>query len=142
MLSVPKKQRMRRLGTATVEFAVIAPILVALTLGMIEITRAIQFKELLTDASRSGARLGAQPGVRTVDIEDNVKAILTANGLDPADATITVSVNGSSSDAKNAERNDKISVQVSVPISKINWVTPLFFSTTSVTSETVHMVRL
>jgi Flp pilus assembly protein TadG len=132
----------RRPGTAAVEFAVIAPILMTLMLGMVEVTRGIQVKQLLTDTARSGARLGAQPGMATSDIQSNVNAILTNNGITAADATTTVSVNGSSSnDAKNAIRGDKISVQISIPISKVNWVSPLFFPTTAVTSESLHMVR-
>jgi Flp pilus assembly protein TadG len=134
---------LRRKATATVEFAIIAPILAALMLGMIEVTRAIQVKEFLTDTARSGARLGAQPGTSNASIQSNVDAILASNGIKTSDATITVSVNGSTSnDAKNAIRGDRITVTIQVPISKVNWVSPLFFPTTSVTSESVHMVRL
>ena len=132
-----------RKATATVEFAIIAPILAALMLGMIEVTRAIQVKEFLTDTARSGARLAAQPGTSNSSIQSNVNAILTNDGISTTDATITIKVNGSTStDAKNAVRGDKITVTIQVPISRVNWVTPLFFPTTAVTSESVHMVRL
>lgn len=135
-------KRFPRPGTAAVEFAVVAPILMALMLGTVEVTRAIQVKEMLTDTARSGARYASQPGISTSSIQSNVNSILTQNGISTSDATITVSVNGNSStDAKNAARGDKLTVQISLPISKVNWVTPLFLPATSVESETLHMVR-
>ena len=140
LMSSPSKPTARR-GSAAVEFAVIAPILATLMLGMVEVTRAIQVKEFLSDTARSGARLGAQPGVSTDNIKDNINSILSNNGINTADATITVKVNDASAEAATAERGDKITVQVGVPISKITWVTPLFFTSASVTSESLSMVR-
>lgn len=137
-----RRKRAPRRGTATVEFAIIAPILVALMLGMVEVTRAIQVKEILTDTARSGCRLGAMPGTTTQSITSNVSTILSNNGISATNATITVQVNGSSTaDAKTAVRGDKITVMVSVPISSVNWVTPLFISKLAVGSEAQHMVR-
>lgn len=131
----------RRIGTATVEFAVIAPILVALMLGMVEVTRAIQVKNFLTDTARSGCRYGVQPGISTQNIKDNINSILTNDGISASDATITVQVNGATADASTANRGDRLTVKVQVPTSKIGWVTPLFLPSTAVASESVHMVR-
>ncbi len=130
-----------RTGTATVEFAVIAPFLVALLLGTVEVTRAIQVKNYLTDTARSGGRLAIQPGTSNADITSNINSILTNDGINSADATITVQVNGATTDARNAIRGDKISLKISVPINKINWVSPLFFPTTAVESEMLVMMR-
>ena len=131
----------RRIGTATVEFAVVAPILRVLMLGMVEVTRAIQVKNFLTDTARSGCRYGVQPGITTSKINSNMNSILANDGINPSDATITVQVNGATADASTAERGDRITVKVVVPTSKVGWVTPLFLPSTAVASEVVHMVR-
>ena len=46
-----------RRGQALVEFALILPILMILLMGIIEFGRAWNVKQVLTDASREGARL-------------------------------------------------------------------------------------
>ncbi len=51
----------RHTGAAVVEFAVVAPLLVMLTFGMIEISRIVMVKQLLINASREGARLAVLP---------------------------------------------------------------------------------
>jgi len=131
----------RRTGTATVELAVLAPLLVTLVLGTVEITRAIQVKTYLTDTARSGCRLGIQPGKTTKNVTDNINTILTANGIDSSYATVTVLVNGKSVDVSTGVRGDQVSVRIGVPIAKVNWVTPLFMSNTAVESETLIMMH-
>ena len=130
-----------RPAAAAVEFAVIAPILMVLMLGMVEVTRAIQVKTYLTDAARSGGRLAIQPGNRTQDVTANINTILNNNGLNSAYATITVLVNNTDLDVSRAQKYDQISVKIALPISKVNWVTPLFFSSTAVESETIVMMH-
>ena len=131
----------RRRGTAAVEFAIIAPLLATLMLGMVEITRAIQAKEFLTDTARSGCRLASLPGTTTQNINDNINTILSNNGIATTNATITVQVNGNTADAKTAVRGDRITVKIAVPFSAISWLTPLFISNSAIESETLNMVR-
>lgn len=137
-----RAQTHKRIGGATVEFAVIATILVTLFLGTVEVTRAIQVKNYLTDTARSGARTAIQPGTTTATITSTINSILTADGLTATDATITVQVNGVTADASTAVRGDKISVRISIPYNKVNWVTPYFIPSTSVESESLAMMRL
>lgn len=51
--------RTRRSGQALVEFALIAPILLLLVLGVVEFGRALQVYLVVTDAAREGARNAA-----------------------------------------------------------------------------------
>src|SRR5262245_32255909 len=131
----------QRNGSATVEFAVIAPILALLMLGTVEVTRAIQVKNLLTDTARSGCRYGAQPGMNTQNITDNITSVLADDGINAAEATVTVMVNDVVANASTANRGDKLTVKIAVPIARINWVTPFFFPSTAVESESLHMPR-
>ncbi len=56
-LAARTAQRPQR-GTATVEFALLLPILIGLLVGMVEMGLALYDKAVLTHASREGARAG------------------------------------------------------------------------------------
>jgi Flp pilus assembly protein TadG len=133
--------RVSRPASAAVEFAVVAPILALLVLGMIEVTRAIQVKNVLTDTARSGCRIGIQAGATSDNVKDSINSILTSNGIDSSFATITILVNNANVNVSTATRYETISVKIALPISKVNWVTPLFFASTSVESEMLVMMH-
>lgn len=130
-----------RRGTAAVEMAVVVTFLITVAVGMMEVTRAIQVKHYLTDAARSSCRLAIQPGSTNSSVTANVNSILTANGIDPTKATTTVTVNGKQVDVSTAAQYDPVAVKIQVPISAVTWVTPMFFTNTSVESETLVMMR-
>jgi Flp pilus assembly protein TadG len=130
-----------RRASATTEFAVIAPLFVFLTLGMIEISRGIMVKETLSDAARRACRTGSLPGTSSATITSDVNDILTDNGIAATSATVTVLVNGNAVDATTARQNDQISVKVSVPVSSVLWVSAIFLKSTQIESETVYMMR-
>jgi Flp pilus assembly protein TadG len=136
----PCKRPTRR-GAATVEFAVVAIFLTTLTLGVVEVTRAIQIKNMLTDTARSGCRIGTLPGNYSSQVTSNVNTILTNNGINAGQATITILVNGKNVDVSTASQGDQISVSVAIPITAVSWVTPLFFSKSAITSETIVMMH-
>jgi|ERR1043165_2445014 Flp pilus assembly protein TadG len=139
-LHVIHHDRSRR-GTAAIEFAIIAPILSLLMLGMLEVTRAIQVKNYLTDAARSGCRVAIQPGNNTQKVTDNINAILSADGIDTTKVTTTILVNGNNVDVSTALKYDTISVKVAVPISAVSWVPLVYFTSTEVDSETLVMAH-
>lgn len=130
-----------RPAAAVVEFAVIVPLLVAVLLGFVEVTRAVQVKNQLTDMARSGCRLAIQPGSTNQSVTANIKTILTNNGIDSTAATITILVNNNSVDVSTASQFDQISVKIAVPFSKVTWVTPVYMSNTSIESETLVMMH-
>jgi Flp pilus assembly protein TadG len=137
----PVPKRPRRRGTATVEFAVVAIFLMTLMLGVVEVTRAIQVKNTLTDIARSGCRVGTVPGNYSQQVTDNVNTILTNNGITSSLATTAILVNSKSADVSTAKKGDQISVKISITISAVNWVSPLFLSSTAIESETVIMMH-
>lgn len=59
MLAPDRRHRPRR-GVAAVEFAVVAPVLFTLMLGVWEVGRLIQITALVQNATREGARLASQ----------------------------------------------------------------------------------
>jgi len=81
--------RRERRGAVAVEFAIVAPILVAILFGLIELGRTFEMQNLLEVAAREGARFASMdrdgmlaPGESANDkmIED-VTTMLTSNGI-------------------------------------------------------------
>ena len=61
-------------GTAAVEFAIVLPLLMVIVFGIIEFSLLLYDKQIITNASREGARLGivapsGSPAVRKTDTE-------------------------------------------------------------------------
>jgi Flp pilus assembly protein TadG len=135
------RPRPRRLGAAVVEFAVVAPILGLLTLGMIEVTRAAQVKLALADAARHGCRFAIQPGNDNAQVEAYVTNILQHNDIETADVKIVLKVNNVAKEVKTAVQNDRITITVSVALSKVGWIAPLIFGSTERQAETLSMMR-
>jgi Flp pilus assembly protein TadG len=67
----------KRKGVAAVEFAIVAPLLCMAFLGMIEIGRAIQVQQVLTNAVREGCR-GYADNTATVTSGSTVYTVGTA----------------------------------------------------------------
>jgi Flp pilus assembly protein TadG len=140
-LPASKRAPTARRGAAVVEFAVIATLFIFLILGALEVSRGLMVKQTLSDTARLACRTGSQPQTSTATITKDVTDLLNDNKIDPTYATITVLVNDQPVDASTAKQNDKISVKVAVPVSKVMWVTAIFLSGQSVESETVVMMR-
>jgi Flp pilus assembly protein TadG len=140
-LNFAKTSSPKTRGAAAVEFAVLAPFLIFLMLGMFEIGQGIMVKSVLSDAARIACRTGITPGKANSDVTAEVNDILTANGIPASDATITILVNGNNADVSTANRTDKISVKVAVPISDVYWFSTYFLTGQTVESETVSMMR-
>lgn len=143
-LSHPVQRRFspHRSGTAVVEFAIIAPVVVFLFMGMVELTRAVQVKHVLNDCVRSGARMAIQPGYTSAQVTQNAKDILEDNGLPAKDAVVTILVNDkTTSEVMEAVPGDKISVQITIPASQVGWISSTFLSANALHSETIVMMR-
>jgi Flp pilus assembly protein TadG len=99
-----RNRRFARRGTAVVEAAVMAPLVVVAMLGMIEVGYAFMIRQTVTLASREGARAAALPGGNMDDVNAAVDATMagpsltgytaTSNidSLGPTDTQVTVTV--------------------------------------------------
>ncbi len=141
MLAKTRKRAIdSRRGIAAVEVAVLAPCLVFLTLGMLELARGMMVKEILTDAARKGCRSAILPSAANSSITTDINTVLTNNNIPSAKATIQIKVNDVVADICTSTTGSKISVKVSVPVSAVAWVTPLFLPSADIESETVTML--
>jgi Flp pilus assembly protein TadG len=95
MLSKRRGLRSRP-GQGLVEFVLVAPLLLILLFGIIEFARAWNIRHVVTDAAREGARnLAVDNASLTPDsVTVLIGNALTAAGLNPANATITLDENG------------------------------------------------
>ena len=109
-----------RRAAAVVEFAVVAPLLFALVLGIIEFGRAMMVLELLNNAARAGCRAGVLSGSTNTDVNSAITTALTGSGVNSPSTTIDV--NGSQADVSTAQTGDTISVTVSVGADAVTWL--------------------
>jgi hypothetical protein len=87
-----------RQGVVAVEFAIVAPILVAITFGLIELGRAFEMQNMLEVAAREGARFASMdrdglldPGESATDkLVEDVKTFLDSNGIAAEDVLVEV----------------------------------------------------
>ena len=114
------RRRPSRRGASAVEFAVVAPALFAVVLGIIEVGRGLMAIHMLNNAARAGCRVGVIEGKATSDINTAVTTLLSAQGMTAEG--VTVQVNDGSADASTAQAGDEITVIVSIPASKVTWV--------------------
>jgi Flp pilus assembly protein TadG len=130
-----------RRGSAAVEFGIIAPFVVLLLVGMVEISRGLMVREALSNAARQACRSGILAAGTNAGMTAEVRATLDANALPGDKATVTIYVNGNAGDVTKAARGDRVGVRVTVPASEVNLTGRFFGSRFEIESETVTMMR-
>jgi Flp pilus assembly protein TadG len=124
--------RRNRRATAAVEFAIVAPVFLLMVFGMIEYGRMVMVQQIITNASREGARTAVLDGATTSSVTAAVNSYLTSGSI--SGATVTVDPNPPS----NAAYGDPVTVTVSVPFSQVSWLpSPMYLGGTTLTSATV-----
>jgi Flp pilus assembly protein TadG len=105
--------------------------------GMIEIGRAVMVQQVLTNASREGARIAVldSPTPTHDTVVTTVKNYLQNGGVPTASATVTINPN----EPTSAGYGQSVTVTVQVPFSSVSWLpTPIFLGSTSkLTASTV-----
>lgn len=87
-----------RRGTATVEFAVVAPLFLTLALGTWEMGTAVTASNNLTAATREGGRLASMDFNGKLEVNQtanqkviqDIKAFLVATGMPTSNVTVTI----------------------------------------------------
>jgi Flp pilus assembly protein TadG len=150
--------RPRRPGAAAIEFAFVAVFLSIVVGGMVELSRALMAKEVLTNASRRGANTGIKNGKTYTDIQNAVDDILATDGQLPATIAngkahlvVSVATWNSATSAYGADTTvdsttfapnqfDKVSVKVWANASDCNLLF-LKYLTGKIEGETVVMMK-
>ena len=77
MLNLSKNKRFR--GLATVETAIVLPLLLLITFGLLEYGWLFLKMHEITNAARHGARLAIRPSISQTEVDDAIVAHLIDN---------------------------------------------------------------
>lgn len=133
MIRLPRARHDRhptadRRGAAAVEMALVLPVFVTVTLGMIELGRGIMVAQLMTNAAREAARTAIIDGSTDASVANVAKSFLqTAAKVNPSDVSVTIT-NASGGNVASAQPRDLITVNVSLPYSKVSWLPPKYLA--------------
>jgi Flp pilus assembly protein TadG len=108
-----KRSRFLRRGSAIVETAVVAPLLLLAMFGMVELGQAYNVKQTVTLAAREGARAAALPGATFTDAQAAANASMTMAGL--SGHTVTSNI------ATMAATESQVWVKVAIPFSQATY---------------------
>jgi Flp pilus assembly protein TadG len=124
--------RKNRKGAAAVEFAVVAPVFFLLVFGMIEFGRMVMVQQIITNASREGARMAVLDGSTRSNVLSTVSSYLSNAGIHGA------TVNTDPTEPSTAQYGEPVTVSVSVPFNQVSWLpTPLFIGGKTLVATTV-----
>jgi Flp pilus assembly protein TadG len=105
----------RRHAAAAVEFAIVAPLLVLLVLGMIEFGRMLMVQQNLTNGAREGARKAILPGATDSQVQTVIDDYMKGVDISGHTRTITPTTNSAAS-------GTTIKVTVSVKYKDVSWL--------------------
>ena len=120
----PELRRGGRAGTSAVELAVIAPVFVALVMGILESSRLGMASQLITTAAREGCRVAVINGNTQSDVQNRINAVLASSGI--AVGTVTPTCPSPYS-WDSATMGTPITISLSVPYSQLSWIGAPFF---------------
>ena len=110
-----RKKNLKRQGVALLEFAIILPLLLLLTFGLIEYSWMFLKSQQITNAARQGARVGARPDAVNATVEIEVDRVLNNAGILDGEYTLAI-VPG---DVTTPEPGEPLTVTVTVPYANI-----------------------
>jgi Flp pilus assembly protein TadG len=134
-----RKQR----GAAAVEFAVVAPVFVLLIFGMIEYGRMVMVQQMLTNASREGARRAVLEGATEQDVRQTVIDYLTPANVPVTNEDITILIGDPAAVGalSSAEFGDPVHVKVGIDFGQVSWLPSPMYLSSSTRMEAVSVMR-
>ena len=130
-LRLARRKSIKRVGAAAVEFAIVAPVFILLVIGFIELGRAMMVQQVLTNASRVGARNATMMNVTDQEVIDTVEDYAESVSIPGTTVVCTPS-------AASASAGDELTVTVSVPFSDVAWLpSPWFLGESTLTASSV-----
>jgi hypothetical protein len=117
-----------------VEFAIVAPLFFLLVFGMIEYGRMVMVQQVITNASREGARRAVLDGATTAEVKSKVNDYLESAGIEPKPEYVAVDPDPPT----NAGYREPVEVSVTVPFTEVSWIpAPMFLKGVDLSATTV-----
>ena len=117
-----RKSRSARTGATAVEFALVAPAVFLLILGLIQFAGLMMSVNVMSASAREGARLASLAQTTTkAAIETRVNDHLSMGGVDPNHVTVDIEPTVLS----NLEPGDEVTITVSGAVHNMVWIGPL-----------------
>ena len=128
-----QSSRKKRRGAAVVEFAVVAPIFLLFVFGLIEYGRMVMVQQVLTNASREGARVAVLEGSTDADVVTAVVSYCAASRI-----TITEDDVSIPQDPATAGNGDPVAVTVGVAFRDVSWLpSPMYLGAAQLSATSV-----
>lgn len=115
-----------RSGAALVEMAIVLPIFLMVSLGIIEFGRGLMVANMVTNAAREGARMAVLDGSSNTQVQQAVVDFLTAStGVKAGDISVAITITPAAGNPNPANQcsaamaRDLITIQVQIPFSKV-----------------------
>jgi Flp pilus assembly protein TadG len=119
----------KRFGASAVEFAMIAPLMMMFTFGLVELGRLMLVKQTATHATREGARIAIRPTATSDDVIERVHEELELLAIEGTVETVPA-------DIEDAEPGTPVTVRVRVDVASVAWAASYFdFSFTEIVAE-------
>jgi len=120
-----RKINAQRKGAAAAEFALVIPMLLILTFGTIEVCSAFFLTKTCKIAAHEGARVAIRQMATDADVVAQVKATLTARGVDAEATGVQIQTNRKPEETDVLE---ELHVSVTVPMAGNGIVPNPFYS--------------
>ncbi|TWT81186.1 TadE-like protein [Planctomycetes bacterium CA13] len=131
-MRVPKK-RLKRRGSALLEFALCLPVFLAITMGTFETCRMMYLRQSLKIAAYECARLAIVPEVDAETLQDQCDVFLLGRGISGYDFEC------SPADPKSIEFGETLTTTVSVNVAE-NLIIGTWFCRDDTISESVSIM--
>lgn len=149
---VRRRNAPARRGAAIAEFAVVAPVLFMLVVGLVEIGRLVMIAQMSTNASREAARYAAQGTADTNTIDSYVRTYLTAAGIrntasgNGSSTSVTIEYwNGSAwtstTNPSNLSSGTQVRATIGIDFNQVSWLPARFFVGNNTTVQGVSIAR-
>ncbi len=134
-INTKRRASSHRIGAAVVEFAIVGPLLVMLTMGMMEVGRAVMVKQVMINASREGARMAILPSANSQAVIAQVNSQLAASSINGTVITLDPP------SLANAPAGTAVTVSISVNASQVSWIPNPAFALNQTISAATTMRR-
>lgn len=138
-----KRTRPKRRGAALVEMALVLPIFVSVVLGIVEFGRAMMVAQLITNASREGARMGALDATTNTEVISSVKDFVSRSaGVDASHVSVNITIEPAAGNPDpghqiaSAQTRDLVTVQVQVPFDRVSYISGNWLDGRNLTAQT------